>query len=38
MDDPQNEAVIDSYLDLAVYGVLCFALALKEKSAEKGEG
>lgn len=27
MDDPQNEAVSDTYLDLAVYGVLTFALA-----------
>jgi hypothetical protein len=25
MDDPQNEAVADTYLDLAVYGVLCYA-------------
>jgi len=27
MDDPQNEAVADTYLDLAVYGVLCYALS-----------
>jgi hypothetical protein len=27
MDDPKNEAVIDSYLDLAVYGILTYALA-----------
>jgi hypothetical protein len=28
MDDPQNEAVADTYLDLAVYGVLVYAMAL----------
>jgi hypothetical protein len=27
MDDPQNEAVADTYLDLAVYAVLAFAMA-----------
>jgi len=32
MDDPQNEAVADTYLDLAVYGVLCYALALEDRS------
>jgi hypothetical protein len=26
MDDPQNEAVADVYLDLAVYGVLAYAI------------
>jgi hypothetical protein len=26
MDDPQNEAVADTYLDLAVYGVLAYAI------------
>jgi hypothetical protein len=32
MDDPQNEAVLDTYLDLSVYGVLCYALALEESN------
>jgi hypothetical protein len=27
MGDPQNEAVLDTYLDLAVYGVLVYAMA-----------
>jgi hypothetical protein len=27
MHDPQNEAVADTYLDLAVYAVLAFAMA-----------
>jgi hypothetical protein len=27
MDDPQNEAVADTYLDLAVYGILTYAIA-----------
>jgi hypothetical protein len=26
MDDPQNEAVLDTYLDLAVYGILAYAI------------
>ncbi len=26
MDDPRNEAVYDTYLDLAVYSVICLAL------------
>jgi hypothetical protein len=30
MDDPKNEAVADTYLDLAVYGVLVYAMALQE--------
>jgi hypothetical protein len=27
MGDPKNEAVLDTYLDLAVYGVLVYAMA-----------
>jgi hypothetical protein len=30
MDDPQNEAVADTYLDLAVYGVLLYALSREQ--------
>ena len=30
MDDPQNEAVADTYLDLAVYAVLLYALHRSE--------
>jgi hypothetical protein len=26
MDDPQNEAVLDTYLDMAVYGILAYAI------------
>jgi hypothetical protein len=26
MDDPENEAVLDTYLDLAVYGILAYAI------------
>jgi hypothetical protein len=32
MDDPQNEAVTDTYLDLAVYGVLAYAIHRSEAS------
>lgn len=38
MDDPQNEAVIDTYLDLAVYSTLLLAMAhdeWREAEAEK---
>lgn len=31
----QNEGVVDSYLDLAVYAVLTYGLALEEANAEK---
>lgn len=30
MDDPANESVLDTYLDLSVYAVLLYALALQE--------
>jgi hypothetical protein len=30
MDDPRNEAVADTYLDLAVYGILTYAIAMQE--------
>jgi hypothetical protein len=30
LEDPANEAVIDSYLDLAVYGIITYALARQE--------
>ena len=33
MDDPQNEAVADTYLNLAVYGVLVYAMALEAAEA-----
>jgi hypothetical protein len=28
--DPKNESVVDSYLDLAVYGILCYGLAMRK--------
>jgi hypothetical protein len=34
MDDPQNEAVLDSYLDLAVYSVLVYARARQASALE----
>jgi hypothetical protein len=33
MDDPQNEAVADTYLDLSVYAVLLYAIHRSEASA-----
>jgi hypothetical protein len=30
MDDPKNEAVADTYLDMAVYAILVFAMAREE--------
>jgi hypothetical protein len=30
LEDPANEAVIDTYLDLAVYGIITYALARQE--------
>jgi hypothetical protein len=34
MNDPQNEAVVDTYLDLAVYGVLVYAMAQEARVSE----
>jgi len=30
MNDPANEAVADTYLDLAVYAILAFALSRQD--------
>jgi hypothetical protein len=38
MDDPQNESVIDTYLDLAVYAVLTYAMARISQEPEQSEG
>jgi hypothetical protein len=34
MDYPQNEAVSDTYLDLAVYGVLAYAIYMQRQDAD----
>lgn len=39
MRDPRNESVIDTYLDLAVYAVLLYAMSrLPEPEPETGDG
>lgn len=37
IDDPSNEAVIDTYMDLAVYSVILYALALQDNPKQDGK-